>query len=119
VEQRPRAEDDIAVAAAAAFIIVRATFIHQIEELSQGIGVELPKGASSPMIVTVGREIVARTGRDALGKVAKLRFKTTQEILQRYYSFTECAASRGGRKWQDRFQPEGLLQRMCCPSHCF
>jgi ribonuclease HIII len=80
VEQRPRAEDDIAVAAAS--IIARATFVRQMEELSQSIGVELPKGASSPMIVTVGREIVAREGRDALGKVAKLHFKTTQEILQ-------------------------------------
>lgn len=80
VEQRPRAEDDIAVAAAS--IIARATFVRQIEELSQSIGVQLPKGASSTMIVTVGREIVARAGRDALGKVAKLHFKTTQEILQ-------------------------------------
>jgi ribonuclease HIII len=33
------------------------------------------------MIVTVGREIVARAGCDALEKVAKLHFKTTQEIL--------------------------------------
>jgi len=80
VEQRPRAEDDIAVAAAS--IIARATFVLQIGELSQRIGVQLPKGASSTMIVTVGREIVARAGRDALGKVAKLHFKTTQEILQ-------------------------------------
>jgi ribonuclease HIII len=81
VEQRPHAEDDIAVAATS--IIARATFVHQIEELSQSIGVQLPKGASSTVIVTVGREIVARAGRDALGKVAKLHFKTTQEILQR------------------------------------
>lgn len=81
VEQRPRAEDDIAVAAAS--IIARATFVRQIEELSESIGIQLPKGASNPMIVTVGREIVARAGRDALGKVAKLHFKTTQEILQR------------------------------------
>jgi ribonuclease HIII len=29
----------------------------------------------------VGREIVARAGREALGKVAKLHFKTTQEII--------------------------------------
>jgi ribonuclease HIII len=81
VEQRPRAEDDIAVAAAS--IIARATFVRQIEELSESIGVQLPKGASNPMIVTVGHEIVARAGQDALGKVAKLHFKTTQEILQR------------------------------------
>jgi ribonuclease HIII len=79
VEQRARAEDDIA--AAAASIIARATFVRQIEELSQSIGIELPKGASSPMIVTEGREIAARAGQDALRKIAKLHFKTTQEIL--------------------------------------
>ena len=79
VEQRPRAEDDIAVAAAS--IIARATFVRQIEELSQSIGIDLPKGASSPMIVTVGREIVVQAGHNALGKVAKLHFKTTQEII--------------------------------------
>ncbi len=62
---------------------LKSPVVRQIEELSQSIGVQLPKGASSTMIVTVGREIVARAGRDALGKVAKLHFKTTQEILQR------------------------------------
>ncbi len=80
LEQRPRAEDDIAVAAAS--IIARATFVTSIQELSDRVGIHLPKGASDPRIVTTGREIVAKHGRDMLGKVAKLHFKTTAAILQ-------------------------------------
>ena len=80
VEQRPRAEDDIAVAAAS--IIARATFVNTMQELSDRFGIYLPKGAADPNIITTGREFVARYGRDALGKVAKLHFKTTQAILQ-------------------------------------
>jgi ribonuclease HIII len=80
LEQRPRAEDDIAVAAAS--IVARAEFVQHITELSKQFGIVFPKGASNPEIVTVGREIVARAGRKALGKVAKLHFKTTQAILR-------------------------------------
>lgn len=80
VEQRPRAEDDIAVAAAS--IIARATFVKSIQELSTSIGIHLPKGASDPKIVTTGREIVAKHGQAMLGKVAKLHFKTTAAIIQ-------------------------------------
>jgi ribonuclease HIII len=80
VEQRPHAEDDIAVAAAS--VIARAEFVRTIQELSTSVGVHLPKGASDPKIVTVGREIVAKYGQSALAKVAKLHFKTTEAILQ-------------------------------------
>lgn len=81
VEQRVRAEDDIAVAAAS--IMARATFIKAIQELSQRIDMHLPKGASDPRIVTIGREIVAKYGREMLGKVAKLHFRTTEAILDK------------------------------------
>lgn len=80
VEQRPHAEDDIAVAAAS--VIARAEFVRIIQELSTSVGIHLPKGASDPKIVTVGREIVAKYGQSALAKVAKLHFKTTEVILQ-------------------------------------
>ncbi len=80
VEQRHRAEDDTAVAAAS--IIARAEFVRQMATLSQMVGFDLPKGASNPRIVEVGREIVARGGLDALRKVAKLHFKITTAILQ-------------------------------------
>ncbi|MFL5592331.1 MAG: ribonuclease HIII [Ktedonobacteraceae bacterium] len=80
LEQRPRAEADTAVAAAS--IIARANFVQVMEQLSIRLGRTLPKGAYDPSIITVGREIVAKGGRDALAEVAKLHFKTTQKILQ-------------------------------------
>jgi ribonuclease HIII len=80
LEQRHRAEDDLAVAAAS--IIARAEFVRQIAALSQTVGIELPKGASNPRIGEVGREIVAAGGLEALRKVAKLHFKITSAIMQ-------------------------------------
>lgn len=79
LEQRPRAEDDTAVAAAS--IMARAAFVRELAELSRSVGVELPKGASNPRIVTIGRELVAQHGPDILRKVAKLHFKTTDMIV--------------------------------------
>ena len=81
IVQRPRAEEDIAVAAAS--ILARAKFVRQLEQLSKRVGTTLPKGATDPAIVTVGREIVAKFGKDILTEVAKLHFKTTQAILQK------------------------------------
>jgi len=80
LEQPPRAEADTAVAAAS--IIARANFVQVMEQLSIRLGRTLPKGAYDPSIITVGREIVAKGGRDALAEVAKLHFKTTERILQ-------------------------------------
>lgn len=80
LEQRHRAEDDLAVAAAS--IIARAEFVRQMAALSQTVGIDLPKGASNPRIVEAGREIVAAGGLDALRKVAKLHFKITSAIMQ-------------------------------------
>ncbi len=81
IVQRPRAEEDVAVAAAS--ILARAKFVQQLEQLSRRVGKTLPKGASDPAIVAVGREIVAKFGKDMLTEVAKLHFKTTQAILQK------------------------------------
>ena len=80
VEQRPRAEDDIAVAAAS--IVARAEFVRLLESLSKKYGIVLPKGASDAAVISAGRVLVKRYGRDILTKVAKLHFKTTQAILE-------------------------------------
>src|SRR5579884_3575952 len=80
IVQRPRAEEDIAVAAAS--ILARAKFVQQLEQLSRRVGKVLPKGASDPAIIAVGRELAAESGKDILTEVAKLHFKTTQAILQ-------------------------------------
>jgi ribonuclease HIII len=80
IEQRTHAEEDIAVASAS--ILARARFVQILEQLSKSAGVTLPKGASDPSIVSVGRGIVARGGQEQLAEFAKLHFKTTEAILQ-------------------------------------
>lgn len=77
--QLPKAEANIAVAAAS--VIARAQFLYWLERLSKQRGVDLPKGASDPRIVQVGKQIVAHSGESELSKVAKLHFKTTKKIL--------------------------------------
>jgi ribonuclease HIII len=76
--QRHRAEEDLVVAAAS--ILARAAFLEGLEMLSKEFALKLPKGASRTTI-QAGRTLVAQHGRDALGKAAKLHFKTTQAVL--------------------------------------
>lgn len=80
LEQRPRAESDIAVAAAS--ILARAEFVQKMVLLAIRLGKALPKGATDPSIVAIGKEIVAKGGKEALAEVAKLHFRTTEKILQ-------------------------------------
>ncbi len=77
LDQHHKAESDIAVAAAS--IIAREHFITAINKLSQEFGVELPKGASN-LVIKAGKEFAEKHGKDALVKVAKLHFKTTEQI---------------------------------------
>ena len=79
LEQRPKAEQDTAVAAAS--ILARAEFVQSMEQLSRRTGKSLPKGSSNPAIITIGREIAKNGGQTALAEVAKLHFKTTQAII--------------------------------------
>jgi ribonuclease HIII len=77
--QRPKAEDDLAVAAAS--ILARAEFLTRLKKLSDEIGIALPKGAS-PAVEIAARTIVRKLGRAGLEGVAKLHFKTTQAVLR-------------------------------------
>jgi ribonuclease HIII len=76
--QKPRAEEEVAVAAAS--IIARAEFLRRLQELSTRYGVVLPKGASD-VVITAGKEFVRRHGVDVLSQVAKLHFRTTASVL--------------------------------------
>ena len=78
IEQRPRAESDIGVAAAS--ILARAEFLRQLAMLSKKYGVAFPKGASAAVIET-GRDFVTRYGTGKLNEVAKVHFKTTKSVL--------------------------------------
>ena len=78
VIQRPKAESDMAVAAAS--ILARADFIQRLAVLSVKYGIDFPKGASPPVIKT-GREFVNRYGSQRLNEVAKIHFRTTKTVL--------------------------------------
>lgn len=73
-----RAESDIAVAAAS--VLARAEFLRRLSKLSEEYGISLPKGASQA-VIEAGKAYVNRHGAAALGKVAKLHFKTTDSVL--------------------------------------
>jgi ribonuclease HIII len=78
LEQRTKAESDLAVAAAS--ILARAEFLLRLKRLSDEIGTTLPKGAS-PAVELAGKMIVRKHGQERLGTVAKLHFKTTKAVL--------------------------------------
>jgi ribonuclease HIII len=77
--QRHKAESDLAVAAAS--IIARNEFVMRLRKLGKECGVELPKGASAA-VEAAGVELVKKHGRDALAKVAKMHFRTSQKVLE-------------------------------------
>jgi ribonuclease HIII len=83
--QRPRAEADLAVAAAS--ILARAEFLRRLQELSTRHGLPLPKGAG-PAVITAGATLVRRHGESILSQVAKVHFRTTSAVL--------AAVAKGG-----------------------
>jgi ribonuclease HIII len=78
IVQFPRAEADVAVAAAS--IVAREAFLDWLARASERVGITLPKGAS-PQVVEAARELVAQGGRELLGSVAKLHFATTERVI--------------------------------------
>jgi ribonuclease HIII len=76
--QRPRAEEDLAVAAAS--ILARAEFLIRLKRLSDEVGTTLPKGASQAVELGA-RMVIKKHGEDRLKTVAKLHFKTTRAVL--------------------------------------
>lgn len=78
LEQRTKGESDTAVAAAS--ILARERFIDWIDKTSLAAGIKLPLGASDA-VIEAARELVAKRGPEALGKAAKLHFRTTSLVL--------------------------------------
>ena len=77
LEVRPRAEDDVAVAAAS--VLARAWFVEELGRLSGWAGFELPKGATH--VLDAGRRVFRERGRVGLDEVAKTSFRTTEQIV--------------------------------------
>jgi len=70
-------DNDIAIAAAS--IIARSYFVGKMHELSQNFGIKIPLGANS-IVKTIGKQFIEKHGRENLKYVAKLHFKTAQEL---------------------------------------
>jgi ribonuclease HIII len=77
--QRHKAESDLAVAAAS--ILARDEFVRRLHMLSKQVGIVLPKGASAA-VEAAAVQLVQKHGREALAKVSKEHFRTTQKVLQ-------------------------------------
>ncbi len=77
LHQRPRAEEDPAVAAAS--ILARDGFLRGLAALSEEFAVDLPKGAGEE-VDAAARRFVSIHGPEALRRVAKVHFKTTGKI---------------------------------------
>ncbi|MGE9270561.1 MAG: ribonuclease HIII [Verrucomicrobiales bacterium] len=78
LEQRTKAESDVAVAAAS--ILARERFIDWIEKTSDACGIDLPLGASDT-VITAGKQLLDRHGPEALNRTAKRHFRTTEKIV--------------------------------------
>ena len=74
---RPRAEQDLAVAAAS--VLARVGFLSGLKELGHEFGMVFPPGAGSP-VLKAGREFKNTFGAPELASVAKLHFKTTEQL---------------------------------------
>lgn len=78
IDAMTKGEDkDIAIAAAS--IIARSYFVSKIYELSQKFEMKIPLGANS-IVKTAGKQFIEKHGRENLKFVAKLHFKTAQEL---------------------------------------
>src|SRR5437867_4659802 len=77
IEQRPRAESDIAVAAAS--VLAREAFINWLERKGKELGLRLQRGVSASVKETA-EKLVEMKGPGALREVAKVHFRTAQEI---------------------------------------
>ena len=78
LEQRTKAESDIAVAAAS--ILARAEFVQALGRLSMEAGVELAKGAGAG-VKKQAIEIYEKQGRNGLAKLCKTHFRTFAEAV--------------------------------------
>lgn len=77
LEQRCKAESDIAVAAAS--IIARAQFLKCISEISTKYGVEIPKGAND-RVIEAARTISSKYSKSELVNTSKIHFKTYEQV---------------------------------------
>lgn len=79
LEQRTKGESDVAVAAAS--ILARESFVQWMARASEQWEVTLAPGAGPP-VLEAGRAFLGRHPRQDLRQVAKLHFKTTNQLTR-------------------------------------
>jgi ribonuclease HIII len=99
--QRPRAESDIAVAAAS--VLARAAFVDALDRMASDLGQPLPKGAS-PAVKAAAAALLASRPPEILLDTAKCHFRTTDEVLAAA-GLTRAALGPDGRAVSRPRQP--------------
>lgn len=82
LEQRTKAESDLAVAAAS--ILAREKFIDWMDGAGEKYEVKLPRGASA-LVKKIGRELAVKHSPAILSRLAKTHFKTAGEIAPKEF----------------------------------
>ena len=77
LDQRTKAESDVAVAAAS--ILSREQFLRGMAKLEAEFGIALPRGAG-PQVKAAGRSLMERFGASVFERCAKTHFKTWNEL---------------------------------------
>ena len=91
IEQRTKAESDVAVAAAS--ILAREAFINWLERRGKTLGMKLGRGVSTD-VKEAAAKLVEAKGPGILREVAKIHFRTAHEIAPATY-----AAPPAKRAW--------------------
>jgi ribonuclease HIII len=92
LDQRTKAESDVAVAAAS--ILAREAFIDWLERRGKALGLHLGRGVSAE-VKQAARQIVEKKGPAVLQEIAKVHFRTAHEIAPDHY-----APPTPRREWQ-------------------
>ena len=104
IEQRPKAESDIAVAAAS--ILAREAFINWLERKGKEIGLRLERGVSAA-VKESAKKLVEMNGPDSLRAVAKVHFRTAHETAPDYYPAPTPRENWAGPRLPRRSSGEG------------
>lgn len=83
IQQRPRAESDIAVAAAS--ILAREGFINGLEREGKKLGMRLERGVS-PAVKATAEKVVQTKGPDSLRQIAKVHFRTAHAVAPQHFA---------------------------------
>jgi len=83
IQQRPKAESDIAVAAAS--ILAREAFIGWLERRGKELGLRLERGVSASVKETA-KKLVEKSGPRRLREVAKVHFRTAHDVAPGHFA---------------------------------